>query len=182
MQALAERFVQVHERLYQVYSVGQDRDAMHDLLSQSFAGEALTREYVEHFSTVAQMKRDQTAIDVLNVDYESVEVTRIGRRRAVVDADWSVGGVVTHQGHKHARVNRYRAIYTVAWPESTADLRIVDTRMMSLARVQTLRGGREFPLDDVPTSARGLLSAEDLLRGGLFGEVPAVEPGGDGND
>ena len=32
----------------------------------------------------------------------------------LVEADWSVGGIVTHQRHKHQRVNRYQAIYTVA--------------------------------------------------------------------
>ena len=160
-------FQELHERLYDVYGLGTDRDLIWDLLSSSFAGDALTQQYVEHFTTVTQMRAEQTAIEVLQVDYEHIEIVDQTADRIVVDADWSVGGIVTHQRHKHPRVNRYRALYTLALEESLG-YRIVDTRMRNLERVRSLSDGHDFPLDDVPKSARGLLGAADLLRSGVL--------------
>lgn len=187
---LARRFEQLHRRLYEVYSLdldrdslGLDRDAIHDLLAASFSGEALTNEYVEHFVTLTHMREEGTAIDVVRIDYERVDVLERDEYRVVLDADWSVAGIVTHQGHKHARVNRYRAIYTLASSEplDESGLRIIDTQMRSLERVgnpaSALPRGAGFPLDDMPTSRRGFMTAEELIRSGLFGKSDLAEPG-----
>ena len=184
---LEQLFKKLHRRLYKVYSLdpieslGLDRNAIHDLLAASFSGEALTDEYVEHFVTLTQMREEGTAIDVVRVDYERVDVLERDEYIVVLDADWSVAGIVTHQGHKHARVNRYRAIYTLASskPLDEAGLRIVDTRMQSLERVGNLPGGTGFPLDELPTSTRGFMTAEELIRGGLFAESDSAETGDD---
>ena len=80
------RFEELHRRLYDVYSLDADRDALWDFLAQSFAGEALTGEYVEHFTVLHRMARERTAIRVLEVDYEDVTIRRAGRD-VWVDAD-----------------------------------------------------------------------------------------------
>jgi hypothetical protein len=175
---LRARFESLHRRLYDVYALGGDRDALWTFLEGSFAGEALTREYVEHFTALRRMDRERTSIRVLAVDYEEVAVHREdGGWR--VDADWSVGGVVTHQGHRHPRINRYRASYRlaaaaapVAGSARTGDLRIVGTTLRSLERVGSARA-TGFPLDAMPGSARGSLSLSDLLRSGAAGEAVA---------
>lgn len=168
---LVNQFKEMHSRLYGVYSLGIDRDAIHDLLAQSFAGEALTREYVEHFTTLVQMEKEQTAIDVVRVDYEDVEVVGRTADAALVEADWSVGGVVTHQGHRHARVNRYLALYSLAtFDGRPSSLRIVDTRVRNLQRVRSFQESTGFPLDDLPSSARGFMGPAELLRAGLLDE------------
>ena len=169
---LVERFKDLHQALYGVYALGTDRDLIWELLDSSFAGDALTQQYIEHFTTLTQMKAENTAIEVLNVDYEEVEIVERAENRVVVEADWSVGGIVTHQSHKHPRVNRYRALYTLASAGPASPLRIIDTRMRDLERVQTLDTHDEFPLDNVPRSARGLLTAEDLLRSGVLEPEP----------
>ena len=168
-------FQELHERLYDVYGLGTDRDLIWDLLSSSFAGDALTQQYIEHFTTLTQMSAEKTAIEVLQVDYEHIEIVDQTGDRIVVDADWSVGGIVTHQRHKHPRVNRYRALYTLALNQGTGAAneggtayRIVETRMRNLERVRSLIDGHDFPLDDVPQSARGMLGPADLLRAGVL--------------
>ncbi len=176
---LRARFEQLHRRLYEVYELGDDRDALWSFLAASFDGEELTGEYLEHFTAGRRMARESTAIRVLAVDYEQVTVRR-DRKHFRVDADWSVGGVVLHQSHRHPRINRYRATYELAYAgaardESLDSLRIVGTTLRSLERVGTARSGG-FPLDDLPSSARGSLSLSDLLRSGAVEAASPPEP------
>ena len=46
-----------------------------------------------------------------------------GMVRLALEPSYAFGGIVTHQGHKHSRVNRYRALYTLA-PQADGELRI----------------------------------------------------------
>ncbi|MCA9572015.1 MAG: hypothetical protein KC656_29455, partial [Myxococcales bacterium] len=135
-EALVEAFEALHTPIYDVYAVGTARDALHDHLAARFTGEALTDQYVEHWRTLVAMEQDQTGITVTGVEYEDVVVVDDGRDgRLRVDASWLVRGIVRHQQHRHPRINRYRAIYTLA---PTPDgLRIVATRMKDLERVAT---------------------------------------------
>ena len=168
------RFREIHSQVYRVYSVGLDRDAVHDQLAAAFAGDALTREYVEHWTTLARMRDEGTAIDVLSVDYESVAVAGSVPDGVLVEADWSVGGIVTHQSHKHHRINRYQAVYTMAMASTDGEapaLHIVDTRVRNAERVSTpleSPGGGSFPLDELPKSERGYLGPAELLRSGIL--------------
>ena len=90
----------------------------------------------------------------------------------LVEADWSVGGIVTHQSHKHHRINRYQAIYTLAMASTDGEapaLHIVDTRVRNAERVSTpleSSGGASFPLDELPKSERGYLGPAELLDRG----------------
>ena len=168
---VVELFQQLHAPIYQVYGLGTDRDAIHDHLSASFEGEALTQQYIEHFSTQMRMQHEQTAIAVKRVDYETVTVLSRSGRTVRVDVDWSVGGVVTHQRHKHPRVNRYQAIYTLVLTEQ--GLRISNTRMRNLERVRGLLSSSSEALlpEDMPTSGSGFLTPLDLLEAGILDEV-----------
>jgi hypothetical protein len=181
--AVVERFREIHEQVYDVYSLGLDRDAIHARLASAFAGDALTREYVEHWTTLARMRDEGTAIDVLAVDYESVELAGFEPDGVLVEADWSVGGIVTHQRHKHHRINRYQAIYKLAMASNEDGeppaLHIVDTRMRTAERVATpLDSVPGFPLDDVPTSKRGFMGPAELLRSGLLDDASTPTPAG----
>jgi hypothetical protein len=90
-----------------------------------------------------------------------------------IDADWSVGGVVTHQNHRHARVNRYNAVYTLAGRGD--DLRIIATKVRNSERVDSLLlKDTSWVFDDLPSSGSGFLDPADLLRGGLGEEEPAA--------
>lgn len=173
--ALTETFRTLHKPLYGVYDLGPDRDGIHDLLASSFVGEALTSEYVEHYTTLFRMVDDETSIRIQRVDYETVAVLdRLPGGSVRIDADWSVGGVVTHQGHKHPRVNRYRAVYTL---HPTPDgLRITDTRMRNLERVRSLlSAGDAWTVDDLPKSGGGFMDPLDLLEAGVLDDIEKAE-------
>jgi len=173
--ALEESFRALHKPLYGVYDLGPDRDGIHALLSSSFVGEALTTEYVEHYTTLFRMVDDETSIRIQRVDYETVAVLDRAPGGSVrIDADWSVGGVVTHQGHKHPRVNRYRAVYTLS---PTPDgLRITGTRMRNLERVRSLlSAGDAWTVDDLPKSGGGFMDPLDLLEAGVLDDIEKAE-------
>lgn len=185
---LAAAFVALHEPIYDAYDLSpRDRDPLHALLSASFAGEALTTEYIEHFTTLAMLARDETSIEVMRVDYERVEVIERGPDFVRVEADWSVGGVVTHLQHKHTRVNRYVAAYTLE-EVAPGQLRITDTRMRDLERVRgvlsSIASGEGFLGDELPSSGGGFMSPSDLFEAGLdAGEVkPELDPDLDPTD
>ncbi len=179
-----ESFRELHTHIYDVYAVEADRDAVYDLLSESFAGDALVKEYVEHWTTKWRMTHDDTKVTILRVDYADTQVVQRLAERSVVEADWNVGGVVYHQGHSHARINRYQAAYTLA-PDGDG-LRIVDTRMKDMERVRLdMMSGGNLGLDQpLPTSGQGMLSPSDLLKAGMLadpkeGEEPGGEPAGE---
>ena len=149
--SLIADFTALHTPIYSVYAVGGDADALHDLLAGRFSGEALTREYVEHFLALHRLQEQQTTIEVTSVDYDGVSVLSRSGEQARLEADWSVAGTITHRDHSHTRTNRYAAIYTVA--ATGAGLRIVDTRLRDLERLT----GR------LSTGERGGLTPLELL-------------------
>ena len=144
-EALIATFQRLHEPIYGVYEIGDDRDALHALLSASFAGDALTRQYVEHFTTQKAMEAEQTSITVTSVLYHDIIVLQRSPGQVRIDADWEVSGTVTHQQHSHTRINRYQAVYTLA--DQGAGLRIVSTRLRNLERVRQVTTGTLTPLD-----------------------------------
>jgi hypothetical protein len=168
-------FERAHERVYDVYRLEPDRDAVYDHLQMSFVGDALTREYVEHYTTLVRMQRDRTAIRVLTVDYDDVRAEPLEAGRWRVDADWSVGGTVRHQGHTHTRVNRYRAVFELV--DAGSGWRIVDSRMSDLSRVRTVFTGASPFAGDEEASRGGFIDLKDLLDSGF--ELPE-DADGDG--
>ena len=173
--ALTQAFKQLHTPIYGVYDLGFDRDAVHDHLAASFRGEALTQEYVEHFTALARMRSESTAINILRVDYESLSVLERAPDRVSIDADWSVGGIVTHQQHRHPRTNRYRAVYDMAYGHD--GWRLVGSRLRDMSRVRgfsSLGRGETWPLDDLPKSSGGLMSPLELLKAGMAEDLESA--------
>ncbi len=164
---LTSVFRDLHRRIYDVYALPFERDAVYELLSESFADDALTAEYVEHYTTKWRMQQDDTKVTILRVDYADTTVVERMGDDAVIEADWNVGGAVYHQGHTHARINRYQAAYTVA--PCGDGYRIVDTRMKDMERVRLdMMSGGNLGLDQpLPTSGQGMLSPSDMLRAGM---------------
>lgn len=172
--AIAEAFLALHTRVYDLYSLPLDADAVHDWLSVSFEGEALTAQYIEHWGTRVAMNRDATRVDVRRVTHERPAIVHRGPDGAEVEARWSVGGIVHHGSHSHPRVNRYEALYKVA--PTAEGMRIVGTRLRRAERVRDPLELAEdqWILDELPTTDGGFLDALELLEGGVLPE--AEEP------
>ncbi len=172
--ALETLFRALHRPIFEVYGLGLDRDAVHAHLATSFRGEALTREYVEHFTTLLQMQKESTAIRILRVDYERIDILEQTSTFVRIDAGWSVGGIVTHQQHRHPRTNRYRAVYDMAFESD--GWRFVGSRLRDMNRIRgfaSLTEGDPWALDRLPKSGGGMMSPLDLLKAGMTEDVEA---------
>jgi hypothetical protein len=83
---------------------------VYDRLALSVTGETLTEIYLEHRRAVRMEERGGAkatveAVEVIEVD--SVDPGNPGG--FVAETAWTVGGTVTHFGHRHFRQNRYDA-------------------------------------------------------------------------
>jgi hypothetical protein len=88
----------------------REESAVFDRLALSVTGETLTEVYLDHRKVLEMEERGGArarveAVEVLEVD--SIEAEGAGGFSA--RAVWTVGGTVTHFGHRHFRQNRYDA-------------------------------------------------------------------------
>ncbi len=83
---------------------------VYDRLALSVTGETLTEVYLEHRRAVEMEERGGARARVEAV--EVMDVTSVAPLSAggfIAEATWTVGGTVTHFGHRHFRENRYDA-------------------------------------------------------------------------
>ncbi len=86
----------------------RDEATAYDRLAVAVTGEVLTEVYLEHRRALEMQERGgaRARVDAVEVlDVGSVEPGADGGFRA--EASWTVGGTVTHFGHRHFRQNRY---------------------------------------------------------------------------
>jgi len=93
----------------------REESAVFDQLALSVQGETLSKIYLDHREVLEMEERGGArarveAVEVIDVD--SVAPERAGGFSA--RAAWTVGGTVTHFGHRHFRQNRYDAWIVVA--------------------------------------------------------------------
>ncbi len=164
-----QAFVDLHARAYDVWEAPLDRDAIYDVLAEVFVGEALTDQYVETWATRAQMEVDEVSVRVLAVHHHTLTLlppSDEGRVR--VDVSWTARGIVTHQGHSHARIHRYRGLFVLA--ETGAGWRVEAVRPKELARVASaiddLFGDGGDPVD------QGFMDPLELFEAGVL-DAPA---------
>ena len=161
---VTEKFQQIHPTVYEIYREPMSEVALHNHLQQVFVGKKLTQEYIEHYTTLHHMQVEETSIDVKQVDYNEIGVLDFDFGWVKIDVDWSVGGVVTHQGHKHTRVNRYRAVYTL-FEVDTNVWRISDVKMRNAERI---RRATDEDILNGKDAGGGYLDPMDLLEAGMF--------------
>jgi len=84
--------------------------AAYDRLALSVTGETLTEVYLEHRRAVRMEERGGARARVEAVEVVEVDSVEPGSPDGfVAHAAWTVGGTVTHFGHRHFRQNRYDA-------------------------------------------------------------------------
>ena len=161
-------FSSLHKKVYSVYQLPLERQKIHNLLSGIFIGEALSLEYVEHFTSRMHMKEEDTQIDIKQIDYNDIALLEVLPNKVIIDADWSVGGIVTHQKHKHPRVNRYRAVFTLR-KNDHHEWRITATKMRNAERIQRA-GVQDEDFFEGKKSTGGYLDPLDLINSGVMDE------------
>jgi hypothetical protein len=88
----------------------REENAVYDRLAVAVTGDVLGEVYLQHRSALEMEERGgaRARIDAVEVvDVDSVEPREGDGFR--MRASWTVGGSVTHFGHRHFRQNRYRA-------------------------------------------------------------------------
>jgi len=113
----------------------REESAVFDQLSLSVTGETLSQVYLDHRKVLEMEERGGArarveAVEVLEVDAVESEGSGGFSARAV----WTVGGTVTHFGHRHFRQNRYDARVVV-----TPDAGVWKLQSVELLEEQRLR-------------------------------------------
>jgi hypothetical protein len=105
----------------------REESAVYDRLEVSVTGETLTDVYLEHRRALEMVERGGARARV-----EAVEVPEVRSVEAAsdggfdVEATWTVGGTVTHFGHRHFRQNRYDARVTLVAVEGSWKIRAIE--------------------------------------------------------
>ena len=105
----------------------REESAVYDRLAVSVTGETLTDIYLEHRRALDMEERGGARARVEAVEVQevrSVEPAMDGGFEA--EASWTVGGTVTHFGHRHFRQNRYDTRVEVVPVEGTWKIRTVE--------------------------------------------------------
>ena len=105
----------------------REESAVYDRLAISVTGETLTDVYLEHRRALEMVERGgaRARVEAVEVaEVRSVEVAADGGFD--VEATWTVGGTVTHFGHRHFRQNRYDARVNLVPVEGTWKLRAIE--------------------------------------------------------
>jgi len=98
----------------------REEGVVFDRLALSVTGDVLTEVYLDHRKVLAMKERGGARARV-----EAVEVLGVGAVESgdnggfSADATWTVGGTVTHFGHRHFRQNRYEARVALVPDEGT---------------------------------------------------------------
>lgn len=112
----------------------RDESDIYDRLAVSVTGETLTDVYLEQQRSLQIEERGgaQARVEAVEVlDVSEVEETGAGFRAR---AEWRVGGMVTHFGHRHFRQNRYDAVIEVVPVDGT--WKIDEFEVLELERIR----------------------------------------------
>ncbi|MCZ6478754.1 MAG: HupE/UreJ family protein [Gemmatimonadetes bacterium] len=105
----------------------RDESAAYDRLAVSVTGETLTEVYLEHRRALEMEERGGARARV-----DAIEVLEVGQVEPgpqdgfTADASWTVGGTVTHFGHRHFRQNRYQARVQLVPVDGVWKIRSID--------------------------------------------------------
>jgi hypothetical protein len=109
-------------------------EVIYDRLAVSVTGEELTQVYLEQRRTLEMEERGGAQARVETV--EVLAAREIARQDAgfTVRSEWTVGGMVTHFGHRHFRQNRYDARIAILPVDGTWKITTID--MLDLERTR----------------------------------------------
>jgi hypothetical protein len=104
----------------------RSEERIYDRLAISVTGDALADVYLEQRRTLEVEERGGAQARVESVEVlEATEITA-GNPGFTVRAEWTVGGMVTHFGHRHFRQNRYDARLDIVPVDGSWKIRSID--------------------------------------------------------
>ena len=112
-------FRPLHANIYRAFDYTTEGE-IYDALARSVDGPLLGKTYDDIYRSLILQEEGGALCRVKSVSLLEATVEAVDRRPTarvpgiVLDARWSVEGVVYHWGHSHTRRNEYRARYTVA--------------------------------------------------------------------
>ena len=105
----------------------REESIAYDRLAVSVTGDTLTEVYLEHRRALEMEERGGARARVEAVEVQGVnEVSASADRGFDAVAQWTVGGMETHFGHRHFRENRYEASVTVVPIDDHWKIRAID--------------------------------------------------------
>lgn len=108
----------LHHESYGAWATEGEPDALYDVLRGVWTGRALTEQYVGQRVALARLQAAKGGLTLRGHRVEEATLARLDADGATVHLRWIVGGLVTHEGHSHARISRYEAVYELVF---TAD-------------------------------------------------------------
>lgn len=105
----------------------REESAVYDRLALSVTGETLTEVYLDHRRVLEMEERGGArarveAVEVIGVDSVQPEISG----GFTCEGTWTVGGTVTHFGHRHFRQNRFDARVLVVPVDNTWKIRSIE--------------------------------------------------------
>ena len=102
-------------------------EEIYDKLAISVTGEQLTDIYLENRRALDVEKRGGARASVDHVDVTKTgSIHSLPNKKVVVEAEWLVGGTVSHFGHTHYRNNLYVALVTLTYADSVWKIKNIE--------------------------------------------------------
>jgi hypothetical protein len=124
---------QLLTNVYRAFDV-RDENRVYDRLAVSVTGDQLTQIYLENRKSLEFENRGGARANVDDVKILSInDVQRSADGGFVADADWTVGGSVSHFGHTHYRQNRYHALVIFTMVDESwkiRDIELIDEKRL----------------------------------------------------
>ena len=121
-------FEERHRIAYDIYAAGTPEHA-YDLLSSTFSGSELDRQYCFFAKAERQLNGAQAAVYVWDLLYQDFRVLEVHGANCKVYAKWTVTYVLSHSQHSHIRGNTYEAEFDMH--KSDDGWKIVGSRIIN---------------------------------------------------
>ncbi|MCK6525259.1 hypothetical protein L6R49_27960 [Myxococcota bacterium] len=167
--ALLAEVSRLHRASYDAWATDGEPEALYATLSGVWTGRALTEQYVSQRVALARLRAARGGLTLRGHRVEEASLSRLDAEGATVRLRWLVGGLVTHEGHSHARVSRYEAVYEVVFTAEGPRLAGVwpkDQRRLAAPPPDAESWFDDPALDPATGAAPGGAVPLDALRGG----------------
>ena len=104
----------------------RQEEAIYDRLAVSVTGETLTEVYLEQRRALEIEERGGAQARVETVEVQEARDIESTAEGFSVRGEWTVGGMVTHFGHRHFRQNRYDARVGIEPVDGTWKIRSIE--------------------------------------------------------